>query len=187
MQSVRLNFCIDTFKRCDIMAQIKIAGIVPESVVDGPGFRYTIFTQGCKHNCKGCHNPQTHDFNGGYFADTDELFSEMMSDPLIKGLTFSGGDPFEQSAPLAELAAKSHAAGKDIICYTGYTYEQLIEKSVDDPSIMALLKEIDVLIDGPFILEERDLTLKFRGSGNQRVIDVKKSLVSGNAVTFEFE
>lgn len=169
------------------MAQIRIAGVVPESVVDGPGFRYTIFTQGCSHNCKGCHNPQTHDFDGGYLADTDDLFSEMMSDPLIRGMTFSGGDPFEQPASLAELAVKVHAAGKDIICYTGYTYEQLIEKSAEDHSIMDLLRETDVLIDGPFILEQRNLELKFRGSGNQRVIDVKKTLESGGVVTFEFE
>lgn len=169
------------------MAQIRIAGVVPESVVDGPGFRYTIFTQGCSHNCQGCHNPQTHDFNGGYLVDTDELFIEMMSDPLIKGMTFSGGDPFEQPEPLAELASKVHSAGKDIICYTGYTYEQLLDKSSENPSVMDLLKETDVLIDGPFVLEERDLTLKFRGSVNQRVIDVKKSLASGSVVTFEFE
>ena len=83
------------------MARLRIAGVVPESVVDGPGFRYTVFTQGCRHNCKGCHNPQTHDFNGGYLVDTDDLFNEMMEDPLIRGMTFSGGDPFEQPVPLA--------------------------------------------------------------------------------------
>lgn len=169
------------------MAQIRIAGIVPESVVDGPGFRYTIFTQGCPHNCKGCHNPQTHDFEGGYMVDTDDLFAEMMSDPLIKGITFSGGDPFEQPAPLAELAEKAHSSGKDIITYTGYTYEQLLEKSAENPAVMKLLRETDVLIDGPFILEQRNLELKFRGSTNQRVIDVKKSLESGKIITFEFE
>ncbi len=169
------------------MAQVRIAGIVEESVVDGPGFRYTIFTQGCRHNCAGCHNPQTHDFNGGYMADTDELFAEMMSNPLIKGITLSGGDPFEQPEPLAELAAKSHAAGKDVITYTGYTYEQLLSIAVENPAIMDLLKETDTLIDGPFILEQRNLELKFRGSKNQRVIDVKKSLESDKVITFEFE
>lgn len=169
------------------MAQIRIAGIVAESVVDGPGLRYTVFTQGCRHDCKGCHNPHTHDFEGGYSVDTDDLFAEMMADPLIKGMTFSGGDPFEQPAPLAELAAKVHAAGRDIISYTGYTYEQLLDKAAENPSIMDLLKETDVLIDGPFVLEERNLTLKFRGSNNQRVIDVKKSLELGRVITFEFE
>ena len=169
------------------MARLKIAGIVPESVVDGPGFRYTIFTQGCRHNCKGCHNPQTHDFNGGYFVDTDDLFNEMMEDPLITGMTFSGGDPFEQPAPLAGLALRAHAAGKNIMVYTGYTFEQLIEKSKTDPATDALLRQTDVLIDGPFILEQRNLELKFRGSDNQRVIDVPRSLAEGRAVTFELE
>ena len=158
------------------MAKLRIAGIVPESVVDGPGFRYTVFTQGCRHNCNGCHNPQTHDFNGGYLVDTDDLFSEMMEDPLIKGMTFSGGDPFEQPAPLAELAEKAHAAGKDIIVYSGYTFEQLRERAKSDPATDALLRQTDVLIDGPFILEQLNLELKFRGSDNQRVIDVQKSL-----------
>ena len=169
------------------MAKLRIAGIVPESVVDGPGFRYTVFTQGCRHHCKGCQNPQTHDFNGGYTVDTDDLFTEMSEDPLIKGLTFSGGDPFEQPAPLAELAEKAHAVGKDIMGYTGYTFEQLLERAKNDPDTAALLRQADVLIDGPFILEQLNLELKFRGSDNQRVIDVPRSLEQGHAVTFEFE
>ncbi len=169
------------------MSQLRVAGIVPESVVDGPGFRYAIFTQGCRHNCPGCQNPQTHDFEGGYVVDTDDLFAEMMEDPLIKGMTFSGGDPFEQPVPLAELAARAHAAGKDIVTYTGYTYEQLLAKAQHEPAVMDLLRETDVLIDGPFILAQRNLELKFRGSDNQRVIDVRQSLASGEVVTFEFE
>lgn len=169
------------------MAKLRVAGIVPESVVDGPGFRYAVFTQGCRHNCVGCHNPQTHDFEGGYVTDTDDLFAEMMEDPLIKGITFSGGDPFEQPAPLAELAAKVHAVGKDVMTYTGYTYEQLLAKAADEPAVMDLLRETDVLIDGPFVLAERNLELKFRGSDNQRVIDVPQSLEKGEVVTFEFE
>lgn len=169
------------------MARIRIAGIVPESVVDGPGIRYTVFTQGCRHNCKGCHNPQTHDFNGGYDVDTDDLFAEMMENPLIKGMTFSGGDPFEQPAPLAELAAKVHAVGKDIMAYSGYTFEQLLERAKSDSGTDALLRQTDILIDGPFILEQLNLELKFRGSDNQRVIDVPRSLSEGKAITFEFE
>lgn len=169
------------------MSQLRVAGIVPESVVDGPGFRYAIFTQGCRHNCPGCQNPQTHDFEGGYVVDTDDLFAEMMEDPLIKGMTFSGGDPFEQPAPLAELAARAHAAGKDIVTYTGYTYEQLLAKAQQEPAVMDLLRETDVLIDGPFILAQRNFELKFRGSDNQRVIDVRQSLDCGEVVTFEFE
>ena len=169
------------------MARLRIAGVVPESVVDGPGFRYTVFTQGCRHNCKGCHNPQTHDFNGGYLVDTDDLFNEMMEDPLIRGMTFSGGDPFEQPAPLALLAEKAHAAGKDIMVYSGYTFEQLMERAKSDPATDALLRQTDILIDGPFLLEQRNWELKFRGSDNQRVIDVPRSLAEGRIVTFEFE
>ena len=169
------------------MSKLRIAGIISESVVDGPGVRYTIFTQGCPHNCEGCHNPQTHDFEGGYFADTDDLFDEMMADPLIRGVTLSGGEPFEQPRPLAELAAKVHAAGKDVIAYSGYTYEELLDKSHKEPAIMDLLLNTDTLIDGQFVLEQMDLELKFRGSANQRVIDVKRSLENGQAVTFEFE
>lgn len=167
--------------------KIKLAGVVAESVVDGPGIRYTIFTQGCHHNCPECQNPQTHDFNGGYWADTDEIFDEMIEDPLIKGFTFSGGDPFEQPKPLAELAQRAHSIGKDIITYTGYTYEQLLAKSENNPDVMKLLRETDVLIDGPFVAAQKNLELKFRGSENQRVIDVKQSLSSGKIVTFEFE
>ena len=169
------------------MSKLRIAGIISESVVDGPGVRYTIFTQGCPHNCEGCHNPQTHDFEGGYFADTDDLFDEMMADPLIRGVTLSGGEPFEQPRPLAELAARVHAAGKDVIAYSGYTYEELLDKSHEEPAIMDLLLNTDTLIDGQFVREQMDLELKFRGSANQRVIDVKRSLEKGQAVTFEFE
>ncbi len=169
------------------MAKLRVAGIIPESVVDGPGFRYTAFTQGCRHNCKGCHNPQTHDFSGGYDVDTDDLLAEMLEDPLIRGMTFSGGDPFEQPAPLADLARKAHEAGKDVMVYTGYTYEQLLARAQEDPATDALLRQTDILIDGPFILERRNVELRFRGSDNQRVIDVPQSLSRGEVVTFEFE
>lgn len=169
------------------MSRLRVAGIVTESVVDGPGVRYTIFTQGCRHGCKGCHNPQTHDFEGGYFADTDDLFDEMMLDPLVRGVTLSGGEPFEQPKPLAELAAKVQAAGRNVIAYSGYTYEQLLDKSDKEPAIMDLLKNTDILIDGRFVQEQLNLELKFRGSTNQRVIDVKKSIEAGDVVTFEFE
>ncbi len=168
------------------MAQIRLAGVVPESTVDGPGIRYTVFVQGCRHNCEGCHNPQTHDFSGGYLTDTDALFDEMMADPLISGLTLSGGEPFEQAGALAELAERARAVGKDVMCYTGYTFEQLCGMAESRPEIMRLLRSADILVDGRFVLAERDLTLKFKGSGNQRTIDVKKSLEQGKAITFEF-
>ena len=156
--------------------QIRISGIVEESIVDGKGIRYVIFTQGCPHNCPGCHNPQTHNFDGGKDADISTLFEEIVENPLLKGVTFSGGEPFCQPLPLAELAKLIHARGMDITAYTGYTLEQLQAKN--DPSINALLEQTDVLIDGRFELEQKDLTLLFRGSRNQRVIDVKKTLAS---------
>ena len=159
------------------MASIKIAGTVNDSVVDGEGYRYTIFVQGCPHHCEGCHNPQTHDFNGGKLADTDALYEHILENPLLSGVTFSGGEPFCQPAPLAALGARLRAKGLDIWVYTGYTYEQLIARH--DAAVDALLAVADVLIDGRFDLSQRDLTLAFRGSRNQRIIDLNATRTSG--------
>lgn len=156
---------------------IRIAGIINESIVDGWGIRYVVFTQGCPHNCKGCHNPETHDFNGGVIIDTDKLLKDFQEDPLLKGITFSGGEPFAQPKPLAELAEKIHALGKDVTCYTGYIYEDIISSENED--WLKLLDEVDVLIDGRFVLEKKNLKLLFRGSSNQRIIDVKESRKNG--------
>ena len=106
---------------------IRIAGTVDDSIVDGPGFRYTVFTQGCSHHCPGCHNPETHDFAGGRTVDTDAIVAQMRANPLLDGLTLSGGDPMEQPAPCAELARQAHALGLNVWCYTGYTLEQLLQ------------------------------------------------------------
>lgn len=167
--------------------KIRIAGIAGESIVDGPGFRYTIFTQGCPHHCKGCHNPQTHDFSGGYLADTDDFLKEINADPLLDGVTFSGGEPFCQCKPLAELAEKINALPRklNIISYTGYTFEYLLENADKIEGCRNLLQSIDYLVDGRFIEEQRSLELKFRGSRNQRFLDVKKSLAQGRAVLAE--
>ena len=148
--------------------EVRIAGIEPESVVDGEGIRYVVFVQGCPHRCPGCHNPETHSFDGGRVADIDELFEEIRENPLLKGVTFSGGEPFCQPKPLAELARRVHGIGKDVTTYTGYLYEDLLE--MPDPDVADLLAQTDTLIDGPFILAEKDLTLSFRGSRNQRII-----------------
>lgn len=161
--------------------EIRLSGTINDSIVDGMGIRYTVFVQGCPHGCEGCHNPQTHDFKGGYISDTDELLREILNNPLLDGVTFSGGEPFCQSAPLAALAKGVKAAGLNVACYTGYTFEKLLEMSNTDADVKALLYECDVLIDGPFVLEKRDLLLRFRGSGNQRIIDVRKSLQHGKA------
>jgi anaerobic ribonucleoside-triphosphate reductase activating protein len=161
-------------------SKLRICGIEPESIVDGRGFRYVIFTQGCPHGCPGCHNPQTHDFHAGRLADIDDLFREICENPLLKGVTFSGGEPFCQPAPLTELAKMVHARKLDVTTFTGYTYETLLEKH--DAEIDALLLETDVLIDGPFVEAQKDLTLLFRGSRNQRLINMNKTRQSGFVV-----
>ncbi len=149
---------------------IRLSGIIRESIVDGPGIRFVVFTQGCPHKCKGCHNPQTHDFGGGYISDTDKILEEFKKDPLLQGITFSGGEPFMQPRPLLELARAVHAMGMNVVSYTGFLYERLKELGEKDPYILALLKEIDILVDGPFILEQKTLMIPFRGSKNQRML-----------------
>lgn len=165
--------------------KIRIAGTVNDSIVDGEGIRFVVFVQGCIHNCVGCHNPQTHDFSGGIETDTDALLARISSNPLLDGVTFSGGEPFCQPAPLYELGRKVKKNGLNIVCYTGFTFEQLLEMSKKDKDILNLLVICDVLIDGPFILSKKNLLLKFRGSENQRILDVKKSLAEGKAVLCE--
>ena len=164
---------------------IKLAGLVPESFVDGPGIRFTLFTQGCPHKCEGCHNPETHDFSEGRLADVDKIYSKIISNPLIKGVTFSGGEPFCQPEPLAYLAKLLKEKKYHIISYSGYTFEELFEKSKNNTYIKELLNNIDILIDGKFVLSERSLELRFRGSKNQRIVDVSESLKNGKAITVE--
>lgn len=160
---------------------IRIAGTVSNSIVDGPGFRYAIFVQGCPHNCKGCHNPNTHDFNGGKIVDTEVITNQIDEDPLLDGVTFSGGEPFCQCEPLYEIGRKVKEKRLNIVTYTGYEYEWLIEHK-NENHIGDLLSVTDILIDGKFILEERSLELRFKGSKNQRIIDVKKSEEAGKIV-----
>lgn len=168
------------------MPKLRIAGIVKESVVDGPGIRFVIFSQGCKHNCKGCHNPETHDVNSGKLVDTEEILDEIKKDPLLLGVTFSGGEPFLQAKPFADLAKQIHKLGLDIITYTGYKFETLISKMNKENDYEELLNNTDILVDGKFILEEKSLMLKFRGSKNQRVIDVKESLKAKKVIEINF-
>lgn len=150
---------------------IQIAGTIDDSIVDGDGIRYTVFVQGCSHHCKGCHNPETWNPQSGTISTTDKILEEYKKNPLLSGMTFSGGEPFEQPKPLIVLAEAVHKLGGDIWCYTGYTLEQL--KTFKEKGWKELLDNIDYLVDGPFILEQRDLTLKFRGSQNQRIWDMK--------------
>ena len=143
--------------------ELKIAGVIDESIVDGPGIRYVVFVQGCPHHCEGCHNPQTHDFSGGQTADIPGILGEIDRDPMISGVTFSGGEPFCQARQL-------------------YTYEQLTEMAEGDQAVAHLLNTADRLIDGPFLMEQRDLELPFRGSRNQRYIDLARSRAAGEVV-----
>lgn len=161
--------------------KIRIAGTVNDSIVDGPGFRFTVFTQGCPHHCPGCHNPQTHDFSGGKEADTSEILAKIRKNPLLDGITLSGGEPFCQAEACTELAKGAHAAGLNVWCYTGYTFEDICTGKQEWTE---LLENVDVLVDGPFLLEKRTLECKFRGSSNQRLIDVRKSLLAGKTVEF---
>jgi anaerobic ribonucleoside-triphosphate reductase activating protein len=162
--------------------KLRIAGIVEESIVDGPGIRFVVFTQGCKHNCPGCHNPHTHSFDGGEIVEIDSIIDSIKENPLLSGVTLSGGEPFEQAKALAELSKKIKELGYNIISYTGYTYEYIIENSSEASGWMDLLKEIDILIDGRFEIEKKSLNLRYKGSSNQRIIDVKKTMASGNIV-----
>lgn len=148
--------------------KLRIAGIEQESIVDGPGWRYVIFTQGCPHRCKGCHNPETHDESGGLLIDTDEIIRHLGENPLVKGITFSGGEPMLQPKPLLEIAIEAKKKGLNIWCYTGYTLEELIEK--DDPDQMELLNIVDVLVDGRYVDSLRTMDISYRGSLNQRII-----------------
>ena len=157
--------------------EIRIAGTVDDSIVDGPGCRYTIFTQGCPHHCPGCHNPQSHAFDGGRVVDTEEIVAQVRQNPLLDGITLSGGEPFCQPEACLALAEAAHAAGLNVWCYTGYTWEALLAEA--DPARLALLRQVDVLVDGPFLQAQKSLELQYCGSRNQRLIDVAQSWTAG--------
>ena len=151
-------------------------------MVDGPGFRTSIYCAGCRHKCEGCHNPQSWDFEGGHAMSTDDIMRIIEADPYAN-VTFSGGDPMYQPEGFTELARAIHSrTDKDIWCYTGFTFETLVNM----PRQRALLDQIDVLVDGPFIKSQRDESLVFRGSRNQRIIDVKASMNQGRTVMLNY-
>lgn len=163
--------------------QIKLAGMVAESIVDGPGIRCAVFVQGCPHACEGCHNPQTHDFTGGTDTDVDTLLATICKHPFVKAVTLSGGEPFCQAEALAELAVALRAKGYDIMAFSGFTFEQLL--AMEQPAVRTVLEQLSILIDGRFEQQNRDISLRFRGSSNQRVLDVPQSLTQGQAVLHE--
>lgn len=159
---------------------MRIFGLVQDSIVDGPGFRFSCFVQGCPHGCPGCHNPDSHDPSGGREMTVEEVAAEMLGNPLTDGLTLSGGEPFAQAADCLRLTEAARSRGLSVWSYSGWTFEHLRDEGT--PEQKALLQALDVLIDGPFLLAERTLALPWRGSRNQRVIDVPASLAAGKAV-----
>ena len=158
---------------------LDLSGIVSDSIVDGPGIRTTIFSQGCPHYCEGCHNPETWAFGCGTTVSVEAIVDIVKSNPLCRGVTFSGGEPFSQAAAFAKLAVLLKELGYEVASYSGYTFEALLEGSDDQKK---LLESIDILIDGPFLQAQKSLEIAFRGSRNQRILDVKKSLAAGQAV-----
>lgn len=158
--------------------KVRIAGIVKESVVDGPGIRYAIFAQGCVHKCMNCHNPETHDPTRGELLDADEIVKDILNSPHINGITLSGGDPFLQPGAFDYICEKLKLNNINVISFTGYKYEEILQ----DKKKLKLLEKVDVLIDGPFMIDKKSLKLPFRGSTNQRIIDIKASLNTGRVV-----
>ena len=164
---------------------IRLAGVVRESIVDGPGLRFTVFCQGCPHGCEGCHNPATHDFEGGYDCEISKIIAAVDENPLLDGVTFSGGEPMCQPEAFTVLAEELKKRNLNIMIYTGYTYEELLKLAETRPAVGKLLELADYLVDGRFILAERDLTLPFRGSTNQRILDMKQTLAAGKPILAE--
>lgn len=162
---------------------IRIAGVEPESIVDGPGYRFSVFVQGCPHACPECHNPETHDFEGGREIDTQEIIAHLGKNPLVRGLTLSGGEPMLKAEALCEIAQAAKARGMNVWCYTGYTLEEL--NAMNDPAQQRLLSLVDVLVDGPYVACQRSLDLLFCGSRNQRLIDMNKTRQTGSVALYD--
>ena len=160
--------------------RIRVAGLENDSITDGPGLRFTVFVQGCDRGCDGCHNPTAQSFDGGQEISAEEIFEKIKKNPLLSGVTFSGGEPFMQAKQLLPLASLVKQASCELAVYSGYTFEELT--ALNNEAVMPLLKLCDTLIDGPFIKEKRNLSLRFCGSENQRTIDVQRSLTMGRAV-----
>lgn len=167
--------------------KLRLAGVIRESIVDGPGWRLVVFVQGCPHHCPGCQNPQTHDFEGGYETTVGNIVNAVKENKLLSGITLSGGEPFTQAKALTVLAKEIKALGLDVMSFSGWTYEELLRGANSENGWRELLEELSYLIDGKFIIAEKSLELKFRGSKNQRIVDVQKSLASGTTVTTELE
>ncbi len=166
--------------------KIKLFGLANDSIVDGPGLRFAVFTQGCYHNCEGCHNPGSHDPEGGYWEDCDVIIKKIKQNPLLDGITFSGGEPFLQAEALCYIADEAKKAGLNVMVYTGYTYEEILEGANEDNKWLELLKKTDILVDGRFVLSQKSIELNFKGSSNQRLINVPESLKAGKVILSDY-
>ena len=165
--------------------RLAVKNIQSDSIVDGEGIRSVVWFQGCSHDCKECQNPETWDFNGGYEVSLDDVKKQIRELEYQKGVTFSGGDPMMQIEALAELTKYVHECNMDVWVYTGYTFEELMKLAEKNPVYIDALNNIDALVDGRFVLELKSFDVKFRGSSNQRILDVKKSLKAGKPVEIE--
>lgn len=161
---------------------IRLFGLTTDSIVDGQGYRTAIFVQGCPYHCEGCHNPDSQPFEGGTVWTLDDVEKKFTGNPLLDGITLSGGEPAEQAEACAELAHRAHQKGLNVWTYTGSTLEKLQQRAADDPALQRLLDETDVLVDGPFVLALRSLELDFCGSSNQRLIDMNQTRATGKVV-----
>ena len=162
-------------------AVIRLYGTADDSIVDGPGIRFSIFTQGCSHRCAGCHNPDAQSFEGGTKSTIGELWERISANRLLKGITLTGGEPFEQAEPLVGLARRARESGLTVWAYSGYRYEDLLA-GVPSEAASQLLAQVDVLVDGPFVEAQKSLDLRWKGSANQRIIDVTESRLAGQIV-----
>ena len=166
---------------------IRLSGIAYESLVNGPGMRRVLYSQGCKHNCVGCFNEDTHSFVGGELRNMDEIVDSIRNNPMLRGVTFSGGDPLEQAKKFSFIAKEVKKSGISVWCYTGYTFEYILEHKNGQNGWNELLKYLDVLVDGKFEEDKKDPRIKYRGSLNQRIIDVQDSLNSGDIKVLNYD
>ena len=160
--------------------EIRIAGIANDSIVDGPGLRMAIFFQGCRRHCDGCHNPESWPLERGHEIEERALYACAMKNPLLTGITLSGGEPLLRAGSLLRFAKAIRSRDLDLAVYTGYTFEDILADGDED--VLTLLGLASTLIDGPFILAQKSLLLPFRGSENQRILDLHKSLSEGRAI-----
>ena len=167
--------------------KIRLSAVIGDSLVNGKGLRKAFFSQGCSHRCKGCFNEHTWSFDGGQICDVDQLVQDTLRESYLSGVTFTGGDPFEQPEPFGYMAEQFHKHGVNIWAYTGYTFEELLELAKKDKNIKRMLNNIDVIVDGPFQENKMSDQVLYRGSYNQRIIDVPASLTQNRIIVLDYD